>query len=157
MAGCCPAERDTTVKKTNDNNKPWWAALVEAALTTPRSWMPIVREHGDELGWMLDVAQQRAIEIDAPVEPVNHVRGYLVARLGRFPVHWSMLDHSALLYTAVLFLQAMERDMGPVNQRGTRFANAADSQELFGLKLRALFANSLRGERAASEKKEQES
>jgi hypothetical protein len=137
---------------TNEDKQSWWASLFEAALATPRSWMPLIQEHPEEVAWALEIAEARAMEIDAPLDPVRHVRGYMTARLGGFPVHWSMLDHNALVYTAALFLQAMQRDLGPAKYRGARFHNAADSGELLRLQLGALFAGNMRSDGTTSQK-----
>ena len=117
--------------KTRDKKPNPWTALFEAAFASPRSWMPLVRARQQDLAWALDVAEAMARELApwADTKAVQRVRAFMQARLGGFPLHWSLLDHDDLVYTVGLFLCAIDRDLGPVEHRSTGFVNEPETPD----------------------------
>ena len=85
-------------------------------------WSALARAFRDASDWVLDVAAHTARDFPDEVAAVERVRRFMRARgVGR-PAHLRIDD---LLFTFVLVLAAVERDLGPLDRRSPSFVHTA--------------------------------
>jgi hypothetical protein len=93
--------------------------------TTVLEWLPLLSAFRDTVEWVLDVAADIAREYPEEVAAVERVRTFLRARMHGYPAALELRD---ALFTVGLLLAAIERDLGPLPQRGRSFKKHRNGQ-----------------------------